>query len=416
MSVETAPGTRTATAQQHQEQLSLSTAAARTLATTTKSEPQMQGISSRWLLRKLPWVHTPGGVYRVNRRLSYVLGDGRVAFVKNGSKVQVIPAELTELPLLRGFDDHLALGALAERFVQKEYQPGQVIVHAGKKADHVYLIAHGKVEKVGPGKYGDENILGRLGDGDTFGCHTLTRSKGTTWEFTARATTAVTLLALPETAYRAVADQYEHLRTHVASQNGSRNGFKTNKVGEKLIELSAGHHGEAVLPGAFADYELTPREYELSVAQTVLKVHTPRRRPLQPADEPDPPAAAAHRPGAARAAGVRARQQPGLRAAPQHRLRPAHPDAQRPADPGRPRRPAQHAARHPVPVRPPQGHRRLRQGVQQARAEPRPRRGRRPPHPGLAGRADPALREDPAHRAAAPPRSSPCGRARTTKE
>ena len=61
-----------------QEQLSLSTAAARNLATTTKSEPQMQGISSRWLLRKLPWVKTGGGTYRVNRRLSYTVGDGRV--------------------------------------------------------------------------------------------------------------------------------------------------------------------------------------------------------------------------------------------------------------------------------------------------------------------------------------------------
>jgi hypothetical protein len=36
------------------EQLSLSTAAARNLATTTKSVPQMQGITSRWLLRLLP--------------------------------------------------------------------------------------------------------------------------------------------------------------------------------------------------------------------------------------------------------------------------------------------------------------------------------------------------------------------------
>ncbi|MBB4157970.1 hypothetical protein FB387_003077 [Streptomyces cinereoruber] len=38
--------------------------------------------------------------------------------------------------------------------------------------------------------------------------------------------------------------------------------------------MSSGHKGEAVLPGAFVDYELAPREYELSVAQTVLKVHT----------------------------------------------------------------------------------------------------------------------------------------------
>ena len=37
-------------------QLSLGTGAARNLATTTKTVPQMQGVSSRWLLRMLPWV------------------------------------------------------------------------------------------------------------------------------------------------------------------------------------------------------------------------------------------------------------------------------------------------------------------------------------------------------------------------
>src|SRR5216683_379497 len=144
------------------DQLSLSTAAARKLATTTKSEPQMQGISSRWLLRMLPWVQVAGGTYRVNRRLSYAVGDGRVTFVETGSKVRVVPAELGELPLLRGFGDTTALGALADRFVQREFEPGQIIVAAGRKADHVFLIAHGKVEKVGAGKYGQETMLGRL--------------------------------------------------------------------------------------------------------------------------------------------------------------------------------------------------------------------------------------------------------------
>lgn len=52
-----------------QPRQSLAPQAARQLATTTKSVPQMQGISSRWLLRALPWVHVSGGTYRVNRRL-----------------------------------------------------------------------------------------------------------------------------------------------------------------------------------------------------------------------------------------------------------------------------------------------------------------------------------------------------------
>ncbi|WP_327432959.1 family 2B encapsulin nanocompartment shell protein [Streptomyces sp. NBC_01236] len=270
MSVETsAPPAAEA---EEREPQSLGTAAARNLATTTKSEPQMQGISSRWLSRMLPWVNVPGATYRVNRRLSYTLGDGRVSFVKTGPKVQVVPAELGELPLLRGFADCDALGALAEKFVQKEFEPGQVIVQAGRKADHVYLVAHGKVEKLGEGPYGDESVLGLMADGDAFGGQVLAGT-GKKWDFTARAATATTILALPLAAYKAVAEQHEGLRTHVQmiSSNGHQ---KMNKSGEAEIALSSGHVGEAMLAGTFADYELTPREYELSVAQTVLRVHS----------------------------------------------------------------------------------------------------------------------------------------------
>lgn len=269
MSVETSAPPAPAEEEQRQ---SLGTQAARNLATTTKSEPQMQGISSRWVSRMLPWVNVPGATYRVNRRLAYTLGDGRVSFVKTGAKVQVVPAELSELPTLRGFTDGDALGALAEKFVQKEFEPGQVIVEAGRKADHVYLVAHGKVEKLGEGPYGDESVLGLMADGDTFGGQVLA-GPGRKWEFTARAATATTVLALPVTAYKAVADRHGALRAHV--QAISSNGHRTlNRSGEAAIELSSGHTGEESLPQTFADYELTPREYELSVAQTVLRVHS----------------------------------------------------------------------------------------------------------------------------------------------
>ncbi|MFE6620391.1 family 2B encapsulin nanocompartment shell protein [Streptomyces sp. NPDC057740] len=273
MSVETRTAPADAEAAQQQELQSLSTAAARNLATTTKSEPQMQGISSRWLSRMLPWVNVPGATYRVNRRLSYTLGDGRVSFVKTGSKVQVVPAELGELPPLRGFTDDDALGALAEKFVQKEYEPGQVIVQSGRKADHVYLVAHGKVEKIVDGPYdNDESVVGLLADGDVFGGQALSEP-GRKWEFTARTVTATTVLALPLTAYKTIAERHEKLRAHVRmiSSNGHK---KLNRSGEAEIALSSGHVGEQPLTQTFADYELSPREYELSVAQTVLRVHS----------------------------------------------------------------------------------------------------------------------------------------------
>src|SRR3954470_13227562 len=94
-------------------QASLDTRAARNLATTTKSVPQMQGITSRWLSRLLPWVQVSGGTYRVNRRLTYSVGDGRVSFTNTGAQVRVIPPELGELPQLRGYADEATLIGLA---------------------------------------------------------------------------------------------------------------------------------------------------------------------------------------------------------------------------------------------------------------------------------------------------------------
>src|SRR6185312_9725538 len=54
----------------------------------------------------------------------------------------------------------------------------------------------------------------------------------------------------------------------------SRKAKPRNRSGEAEIEVASGHAGEADLPRTFADYDLHPREYQLSVAQTVLRVHT----------------------------------------------------------------------------------------------------------------------------------------------
>jgi CRP-like cAMP-binding protein len=255
-----------------QSQASLGTAAARNLATTTKTAPQMQGITSRWLLRMLPWVQVSGGTYRVNRRLTYAVGRGRVSFAKTGDAVRVIPPSLGELPPLRGFDDPELLGSLADRFTQREFEPGRVIVAWGEPADQVFLIAHGKVNRIGAGKFGDETVLGVLADGDHFGDQALL-APDSIWEYTAKAATAVTVLALPRTAFATLADQSESLRAHIARFIDDA-AQSQDRHGQAAIELAAGHEGEVALPGTFVDYELSPREYELSVAQTVLRVHS----------------------------------------------------------------------------------------------------------------------------------------------
>ncbi|MFJ6070991.1 family 2B encapsulin nanocompartment shell protein [Streptomyces sp. NPDC093065] len=269
MSVDSIPETQPSPVAPQQ---SLSTAAARNLATTTKSAPQMQEITSRWLLRMLPWVEAEGAAYRVNRRLRHTLGDGRVEFVQEGATVRVVPRELTELAPLRGFDDTEVLNALAGRCAQRDFAAGEVLVQRGTSCDAVHLIAHGRVSQTSEGEYGGRNTVAVLADGDHFGTNALVDSEAR-HTCTATAETAGTLLTLSRTDFAAVLDSAPHLRDHIDTFR-SRARRRQNKHGEAEIAVSAGHVGEAELPSTFVDYDLAPREYELSVAQTVLRIHT----------------------------------------------------------------------------------------------------------------------------------------------
>src|SRR6185437_13865379 len=152
---------------------SLSTAAARNLTTTTKTVPQMQGISSRWLLRVLPWVNVAGGTYRVNRRLTYAVGGGRLEFSQTADAVAVVPPTLREIPLFAGLaaaDD--TLSALAGRFTRQDVAAGEVIAERGQQADQLYLVAHGRVNRIGAGEFDQDAVLGVVGDGGWFGADT----------------------------------------------------------------------------------------------------------------------------------------------------------------------------------------------------------------------------------------------------
>jgi CRP-like cAMP-binding protein len=321
---------------QPHQRLSLDTAAARMLATTTKTAPRMQEISPRWLLRVLPWVDVPGGTYRVNRRLTYPVAGGRVSFTGAGALIRVVPPSLTELPQLRGFDDESVLNTLAALFEQREYAPGETIVRAGDPADSLLLIAHGKAAVLQPGPYGGRVVRSALSGGDHAGAELTVPASderevsgrdhggapgnghegagsahdglpapdddgaddghpapvgdgtddghpapggdglpapGARWARTLQARTTCTVLLLPWAELRAVAARSPSLAAQLARDHRTAAGPR-NKYGEAAIELAAGHRGEPVLPGTFVDYDPGPREYPLSVSQAVLRVHT----------------------------------------------------------------------------------------------------------------------------------------------
>jgi Phage capsid-like protein len=109
-------------------------------------------------------------------------------------------------------------------------------------------------------------------DGDHFGDQVLVESGGR-WKFTVKAITRCTVLVLPGQVFRELLNQSQTLQATV-DHFRTRAAQPQNKHGEALIDLSAGHVEETQLPGTFVDYELSPREYPLSIAQTVLRVNT----------------------------------------------------------------------------------------------------------------------------------------------
>jgi CRP-like cAMP-binding protein len=255
------------------DQQSLSTRAARNLATTTKSTPQMQGISSRWLLKNLPWVNVVGGTYRVNRRLTLAVGRGRVGFVQGGADdVRIVPETLREIPALRDFDDMAVLEDLASRFQVRDFRAGEVIVEEGSPIEEVFIVAHGRINRLSTGKYGDTHLLDVVTDGDHLGDEAVLTSDPL-WLATAKASTAGTIMVLPWSGVLDLFDRAPHLRAHI-QRFVADSQRATNSKGEAPIDLSAGHEGEPVIPNTFVDYELAPREYDLSLTQTVLRIHS----------------------------------------------------------------------------------------------------------------------------------------------
>lgn len=250
-------------------QLSLSTNKARNLATTTKTVPQMGSLTPRWLLKLLPWVQVEGGAYRVNRRRMVFLGDGKISSsTTSGGLVQIDARDLRELSFLEAFSDSL-VESIASRFVAENYKEGDTIVQASTAGGKFYVIVSGKVQTWTTGQYGEEMRLDVLAEGDHF--DELNLLDKTTWPYSVRALTPCTVLALERSQFLEIVQQVPNVSDYLEAWRTKITSFAGK---EHSIDLASGHTGELTLPETFVDYESDPREYEMSIVQSVLRVHT----------------------------------------------------------------------------------------------------------------------------------------------
>jgi CRP-like cAMP-binding protein len=154
----------------------------------------------------------------------------------------------------------------------REAAAGETIVERGQPGDRLFVVAHGKVDRLSAGPFDTPAAHAPVGDGGYLFPGALT-DPDFTWDHTVVAMTSCSLLVLSRQDFQAMLDRSDTLTTHVERYRAALRAPQ-NRHGEAEISLLSGHAGEQDLPGTYADYELAPREYELSVAQTVLRVHT----------------------------------------------------------------------------------------------------------------------------------------------
>ena len=133
----------------YQSNFSLTPSAAHEYTTTTMSAPQLEGLTSRWLLKMLPWVRAKGGVYRVNRvatdnyqRLEIVEMDTDPNNPKDPQypNYRISPNTFTAVLSLRNFHNNIVFDNLAAKLLPyKRVEPEQSIARSSEKAFFVIV-------------------------------------------------------------------------------------------------------------------------------------------------------------------------------------------------------------------------------------------------------------------------------------
>ena len=256
-------------------------------------------------------------------------------------------------------------------------------------------------------------VLGVLADGTSTSATRLLDEDGGRWEYTARPTTACTVLAARQRGDRGHRAGTAAWPSTLAALGPLRQR-PHNHRGEAEIALAAGHAGRAAAARHLRRLRRQPPRVRAVVAQTVLRVHS------RVADLYNEPMNQTEQQLRLTVEALRERQEHelvnnrGFGLLHNADYEPADHTRTRPADPGRPGRTALPAARHRLLLAHPRAIAAIGRECTRRGALPGDRRHRRQPDPHLAGRAHLPLQQDPGHRRGAPP-SSPCAPVRRTR-
>ena len=254
-------------------QRSVTTAVARNLATTTKTNPKMMSITPRLLLNLLPWVQVTGGTYRVNRTKVELSRAERIEVDLESGESTLVPEALRSVPLFARLPEAVVT-RIVPRLKREKAALGSNLIVEGAGENKFFIIAQGQVEVLSKGAHGSDLRIALLTDGEYFGEIELLTNR--TSDVTVRTITPCILLTLSPKDLEAILEETPSLRKEFKKAVDEHLELLTtvNKYGERNIDLVSGFAENIEIPETFVDYSATPREYSLSAVQTVVRVHT----------------------------------------------------------------------------------------------------------------------------------------------
>ena len=260
--------------QEEEKQDSITQDAARNLATTTKSVPQMVGITPRYLTRLLPWVEVNSGTYRVNRQKVVLAQDEKIKFDFESGDSRIQARHLQTLSLFKNVDDEV-LEKLAGKFKGETYVAGETIISQGDAGDKFYIIMSGKAEAKQAGNHGKDIRLGLINEGSYFGEIALLMDSPRT--ATVEAVTPISVLSLDRNDFNKLMKDVSGLKERLITEMEERDRLRAtlaNEFGEQKLDIFTGESGEEELTGTHVAYDESPREYPLTMLQSIVRIHT----------------------------------------------------------------------------------------------------------------------------------------------
>ena len=260
--------------QEQVKQDSITQDAARNLATTTKSVPQMVGITPRYLSRLLPWVEVNSGTYRVNRQKVVLAQDEKIKFDFEGGDSRLHARHLRTLSLFQNVDEEI-LEKLAGKFKGETFVAGETIIEQGDPGHKFYIIISGKAEAKQAGSHGHDVRLGLMNAGSYFGEIALLMDSPRT--ATVEAVTPTSVLGLDRKDFDKLMQDASGLKQRLIGEMEEREQLRAtlaNEFGEQKLDIFSGETGQDELTGTHVDYDESPREYPLTMLQSIVRIHT----------------------------------------------------------------------------------------------------------------------------------------------